>query len=93
MNETTTPVPAAPPVVPPATPPATPTPAPYVAPLSIKGLRLQDILSLVILAFSIYSSFRSGTPLPVIPQVGAGTPVTQHFYGTLPPATVVTGSK
>ena len=47
---------------------ADPTPAP---PLSFRGYRVADVLTLVLFALGVYAAVRDGTPLPVPPALPA----------------------
>ena len=81
------------PVITPTTP-TPPAPPPYVAPLSLRGVRVMDVLAWLIFALGVYSAIKGGTPIPAPPPLPqAAAPVTQHFYGYAPPTPTITAVK
>ena len=74
------PVPAAPPV--------------YVTPMSVRGIRVQDILSWVIFGLGVWAAIKGGGAIPTPPPLPQAGVVQQHFYGVSPvPQSPLTGAK
>ena len=47
----------------------TPAPVPAPPPLSFRGYRVADLLTLAIFALGVYAAIRNGTPLPAVPSI------------------------
>lgn len=71
------------PVPTPAPAPATIAPT-YVAPMSVRGFRVQDILSWVIFGLGVWAAIKGGGPIPTPPSLPQVAPITQQFYGVSP---------